>query len=230
MRLDDGLSSHAGLDSCAIVHVCRHGLVENPQQVLYGRLPGYHLSAVGRAMAERLGEHFAAYPLQHLRTSPLERAQETMAPIAARHTELPVQVDWRLIEADSYMQGQGKGPFSLRMARPANWHYYLNPARPSWGEGFTAMGARVLAAIADAGYCAGPGGQAVLVSHQAPIWAARRLAEHKFVFNFPAMRQCALASVTTFAVDLSGRPGASEASGVVRFVSYADIMANQPTA
>ena len=35
------------------VHLLRHGEVHNPDHVMYGRLPGYHLSAVGRRMAER---------------------------------------------------------------------------------------------------------------------------------------------------------------------------------
>ena len=54
-----------------LVHVCRHGQVDNPDHVLYGRLPGFGLSALGRRMAERLGEHFADVPLEHLRVSPL---------------------------------------------------------------------------------------------------------------------------------------------------------------
>ena len=40
-----------------VVHLLRHGKVENPRGVLYGRLPGYHLSAVGRAMADGIAAH-----------------------------------------------------------------------------------------------------------------------------------------------------------------------------
>ena len=66
-----------------LVHVVRHGEVDNPRGVLYGRLPGFHLSGNGHAMAERLGEYFSGVPLDRLVSSPLTRAQETMAPIAA---------------------------------------------------------------------------------------------------------------------------------------------------
>lgn len=54
----------------------RHGQVENPQGVLYGRLPGFGLSELGHRMAIRLAEYFADTPLGHLRCSPLLRAQQ----------------------------------------------------------------------------------------------------------------------------------------------------------
>ena len=65
------------------VHVMRHGQVENPGGVLYGRLPGYGLSELGRQMAQRMATYWQDVPLTHLRCSPLQRAQETMAPTAA---------------------------------------------------------------------------------------------------------------------------------------------------
>ena len=164
-------------------------------------------------MAEQLGAHFADVPVTHLRTSPLERARETMAPIAAHHGDVPVVVDERLIEADSRMQGQVKGPGSLRLAKPANWRYFLS--RDGWGEGFKPMADRATAAIVDAGLAVGPGGHAVLVSHQSPIWAARRQAEGKFLLNIPIMRHCDLASITTFAVT---------PDGAVSFVSYEEVV------
>lgn len=164
-------------------------------------------------MADQLGRYFADVPVTHLRTSPLERAQETMVPIVARHPEVPVVTDERLIEAGSRMQGQVKGPGSLWLAKPANWRYFVS--RDGWGEGFQPMADRTTAAIVDAAATVGPGGHAVLVSHQSPIWAARRQAEGKFLLNIPIMRECALASVTTFAVT---------PDGTVSFIQYDDLM------
>ena len=40
-----------------VVHLMRHGEVHNPEGVLYGRLPDYHLSDLGRKMAERVADH-----------------------------------------------------------------------------------------------------------------------------------------------------------------------------
>ncbi|MEV7908248.1 histidine phosphatase family protein, partial [Streptomyces anulatus] len=42
-----------------IVHLLRHGEVHNPANILYGRLPGYHLSETGRQMAELVAKSVA---------------------------------------------------------------------------------------------------------------------------------------------------------------------------
>ena len=73
-----------------IVHLLRHGEVHNPEGVLYGRRDGYHLSDLGRTMAQRVAETIAERDIVHLRTSPLERAQETAAPLAAARGLTPV--------------------------------------------------------------------------------------------------------------------------------------------
>ena len=54
-----------------------------PLDVLYGRLPGYHLSETGRQMAETVAKSVAGRDVTALFSSPLERAQETAAPFAA---------------------------------------------------------------------------------------------------------------------------------------------------
>ena len=114
-----------------IVHVCRHGQVDNPDHILYGRLPGYGLSALGHAMAERLGEHFADAPLVQLRVSPLQRAKETLAPIAAAHPDLEIIEDARLIETANILEGQSFGRFNQRLLLPRNLWHLRNPLRPS---------------------------------------------------------------------------------------------------
>ncbi len=132
-----------------IVHVVRHGEVHNPDGVLYGRLPDFHLSELGVKMAERVAESFAGHDIAALVSSPLERAQETMAPIAAAF-DLPVHIDERLIETQNYFEGKtfGVGDGSLR--RPEHWPKLWNPFRPSWGEPYEAIATRMLAAAAGA--------------------------------------------------------------------------------
>lgn len=186
-----------------VVHVVRHGQVHNPDHVLYGRAPGYRLSELGQQMAERVGEYFADVPLDHLRCSPLQRAQETMVPIAARHPELEVVTDPRVIEAANILEGQSFGRFNERLLLPKNLIHLRNPFRPSWGEPYREIAKRMMAAIHDTANEV-PGGQAVIVAHQLPIWIARLAAEGRSFVHNPAKRECRLASVTSF-VFLGGR-------------------------
>src|ERR1700691_3107139 len=132
-----------------IVHLLRHGEVENPQRVMYGRLPGYHRSAAGRAMADAAADFFAERPVVALYCSPLERAQETARPVAER-LGLDIVTDDRLIEPWNHFEGLtfGVGDGSLR--RPAHWPYLINPFRPSWGEAYRSVATRMLAVMAEA--------------------------------------------------------------------------------
>ena len=178
-----------------VVHLLRHGEVRNPDKILYGRLPGYRLSDLGESMAERAAQWFAAHDVARVVSSPLERARQTAAPIAAR-LGLPVVIDERLIEADNVFEGKtfGVGDGSLR--RPAHWRYLRNPFRPSWGEPYVEIAERMLAAIADARDAA-RGHEALAVSHQLPIWTARSFATGRRLWHDPRRRECGLASVTS---------------------------------
>ena len=194
-----------------IVHVCRHGQVDNPDHILYGRLPGYGLSALGHAMAERLGEHFADAPLVQLRVSPLQRAKETLAPIAAAHPDLEIIEDARLIETANILEGQSFGRFNQRLLLPRNLWHLRNPLRPSWGEPYPQIAQRMRAAIADAAASVPQGSQVLIVTHQLPIYIARLDAEGRSFVHNPATRDCRLASVTAFHV-IDGRVAGVEYS------------------
>ena len=179
-----------------VVHLMRHGEVHNPQGVLYGRLPDFHLSELGRKMAERGAEFFAERDVVHVAASPLERAQETAAPIAARH-DLEVATDGRLIEASNFFEGKRFSVGDGVLKRPTVWPKLYNPFRPSWGEPYKEQVARVRAALETARDNA-VGHEAVCVSHQLPIWVSRLAAEHRPLWHDPRKRQCSLASVTSF--------------------------------
>jgi len=181
----------------SVVHLVRHGQVHNPEGVLYGRTPGYGLSELGRQMAGRLGEHFADVPLVHLVSSPLQRAQETIAPIAAAHPDLEVHIDDRVIEAANVFEGRSFGKRNEILLRPSSWWAMRNPLRPSWGESYTSILARMRAALVDAASHA-VGGEALVLSHELPIWMARSWAEGRSLVHDPRRRQARLASVTTF--------------------------------
>jgi broad specificity phosphatase PhoE len=179
-----------------IVHLLRHGEVFNPSGVLYGRLPGYHLSETGQEMARRLAEYLAEADLVHLRCSPMERAQETVAPTAESHN-LPVNTDGRVIEAENYLQGQQVAVNGAALRNPKNWFYFRNPFKPSWGEPYAHIAARMRLAMKDAVEAA-DGHEALIVSHQLPIWMARCDVEGRRLAHDPRKRQCTLASLTSF--------------------------------
>jgi broad specificity phosphatase PhoE len=182
-----------------VIHLVRHGHVENPGRVLYGRLPGFHLSARGRAQASLLARHFAASPLAAVVSSPLERAQQTAAPIAAAHG-LGVHTDLRLIETSSIFEGVAGNVVWYILRHPRIWWHLHDLRSPSWGERNVDTVERVHAAVAEA-RDRFAGGQVVLVSHQAPIWVARLAFERRSLAHLPGRRNCALASVTTLRFD-----------------------------
>jgi broad specificity phosphatase PhoE len=179
-----------------LVHVMRHGEVFNPEKVLYGRLPGYKLSALGLQMAERAAQYFKNNDLSLVVSSPLERAQQTAAPTANMHNLKP-QLEELIIEAENVFEGKRVSVGDGALRDPRNWWHLRNPIKPSWGEPYKKVAQRMRSAIFAAKDLA-KGQEALLVSHQLPIWIARLSAEGKSFIHDPRKRQCSLASVTTF--------------------------------
>ena len=177
------------------VHLLRHGEVHNPAKILYGRLPDFHLSELGRQMAKAAAEALADRDVTHVASSPLERAQETAEPLAAQF-ELEVATDIRLIEAGNVFEGKnvliGDGSFR----NPRNWWVLRDPITPSWGEAYLVIAQRMFAAM-HAARVAAEGHEAVCVSHQLPIWTLRRYVQRKRLWHDPRRRQCGLASLTS---------------------------------
>lgn len=179
-----------------VVHLMRHGEVYNPEGVLYGRLDGFHLSDLGHEMARTVADHLADHDVTHVVASSLLRAQETATPVAEAHG-LPITTDDRVIEAANSFEGQlVAGMKPLDFIHPSHWPKLVNPLRPSWGEAYTEIAERMLAAVADA-RAAARGHEAVVVSHQLPIWTARNALMGKRLWHDPRKRECRLASLTT---------------------------------
>ncbi|MFN2495687.1 MAG: histidine phosphatase family protein [Pseudonocardiaceae bacterium] len=178
-----------------VVHLLRHGEVHNPEGLLYGRLPGFRLSDVGVRQAELIAVHLGHRDVVTVVSSPLLRAQQTAEPISAR-LGLDLITDERLIEADNVFEGRrvSVGAGALRDLR--NWPQLRNPFRPSWGEPYREVAARMLTAVHRARELAA-GHEAVCVSHQLPIWTVRRHLERQRLWHDPRRRRCSLASLTS---------------------------------
>ncbi|GAA5153117.1 histidine phosphatase family protein [Microbacterium pseudoresistens] len=183
------------------LHLVRHGEVDNPTRVLYGRLPGFHLSEAGRAMAQSAADHIARLgrPVVAVRCSPLERTIESAEPFA-RAYGLDPRRDERLIEPANVFEGT---QMRRALRNPANWRHLRRPSLPSWGEPYASIVARMHAAM-DEAWDAIDGGDVVFVSHQAPIWITHLAVAGRPLRHDPRTRRCALSSITSFARDADG--------------------------
>jgi broad specificity phosphatase PhoE len=183
-----------------VVHLLRHGEVPNPQGVLYGRLDGYHLSELGAQMAQAAARHLQDHDVTHVVASSLTRAQETASPIATSHG-LAITTDDRVIEAGNSFEGEQVGGMRpSAFAHPRYWARLTNPLKPSWGEPYAEIAARMIEAIEEAREHA-RGHEAVVVSHQLPIWTARNQLAGRHLWHDPRKRECRLASLTTLTYD-----------------------------
>jgi broad specificity phosphatase PhoE len=179
------------------VHLVRHGEVFNPDRVLYGRLPNFGLSERGALMADAAAAYLVALnrPIAALICSPLQRTQESAAPVAKLLGLTPL-IDERIIEPTNVFEGKRmRGPDSA-LRDPANWKYLRNPWRPSWGEPYRSIASRMLAAMTDA-VNSTESGDIVMVSHQLPIMTVHRALANQSFMNDPRRRRCALSSITT---------------------------------
>jgi len=189
------------------VHLVRHGEVYNPDHVLYGRLPEFHLSQLGRRMAQAAADDLAARerPVAALIASPLVRAQESAAPIAAR-LGLEIRTEPRIIEPRNHFEGK---VMEKAVKNPVNWPWLINPMRPSWGEAYASIVARMTAAMTDAFELPAASddapGDVVMVSHQLPIWVTHLGLAGERLMHDPRQRRCNLSSITSFERGVDGR-------------------------
>lgn len=208
------------------IHFVRHGEVHNPDHVLYERLPGFHLSDRGRRMAEATARYLAASPQTNtaaaVYSSPLDRTRETAQAIltalnetrAARNEEpLELVIDQRIIEAGNNFRGTRIGHGEGALWRNGNWKLVTNLWKPSWGESYRQIAARV-GAFAQEKVREHAGQQIIVVSHESPIWSYRHLLETGHPEHNMLLRHTALASVTSITYDSQ--------TGNVMSITYVD--------
>ena len=186
------------------MHLLRHGEVHNPDRVLYGRMPGFGLSELGARQAVAAAEYLAKRPIGYLVSSPLERAQQTAAPLAEL-TGLPVAARRAADRGGEPPRRPRRRRRQGAVRRPDQLALLPQPVPPVVGRAIRRD--RRTDAGRPSGQLATPptgpakGGGRV---HQPPA-ADRdrpprtRRAEH--LFHDPRRRQCALGSVTSFTFD-----------------------------
>lgn len=186
------------------IHFVRHGEVENPNHVLYERLPGFHLSNRGLKMARATAKYIATVPqmctISAIYSSPLERTQETAQQIASALQIGPIILDNRLIEAENNFRGKRIGYGEGALWKNNNWKLVSNLWKPSWGESYKSIAARV-GDFAREQVKNHPGEQIVAVTHESPIWSYRHLLETGHAEHNMLLRKTALASITSITFD-----------------------------
>jgi len=184
------------------VILLRHGRsTANSAGVLAGRTLGVGLDEGGVAQAQALVERLAQLPLAAVVSSPLQRCQETVAPLAQAR-ELEVTVDDRFIEVD---YGQWTGRELSKLGKEPLWKVVqLHPSAAVFpgGEGLAALQARAVAAVRewDAKLAAehGPHVLWLVCSHGDVIKAvlADALGVHLDGFQRIVANPCSISAVT----------------------------------
>ena len=149
-------------------------------------------------MATAVAEYLAPHPVSRIVSSPLQRARETAAPLMEK-MGLPLDIDERVIEGDNAFQGTRVTAKRL-LGTPRLWPLLRNPLRPSWGEPYRHIVARMMDAIDDA-WASVDSGDVVVFTHQLPIWMVHSRLVGKSLPHFPSHRRCTLGSVTSLARD-----------------------------
>ena len=147
-----------------VFHLVRHAEHDLLGRVLTGRMPGVPLNERGRAQAGRLARHFAGSAVTAVVSSPLQRAQETAAPIAAA-LGLEVATDAGLDEIDF---GDWTGlTFEALQGAPGwqAWNQFRGTAPTPGGETMLEALGRALRCLAQWRQAA-PDGEVVMVGHQ----------------------------------------------------------------
>ncbi len=182
--------------SSTLVLLVRHGQTPTTGKLLPGRAPGLHLAEAGQQQARTAGERIAALSrVDAIYASPLERARETAAPIAAARN-MKVQIDKGLLECDF---GQWTGAELKNLMKLPEWQtVQRSPStfRFPGGESFTEMQTRIVSAL-DRIRVKHEGGVVVCVSHADPIKAAvaHAMGTHLDLFQRIVISTCSVSAV-----------------------------------
>ena len=216
--------------SATTIHFVRHGKVYNPDHLLYERLPDFHLSDLGRRMAQATATYLAKNPqtntIAAVYSSPLDRTRETAGAIldalnpvreACGEAPLTLTTDERVIEAGNEFRGKRIGHGEGALWKNGNWKLVRNLWKPSWGESYQSIAHRMqdfaLEKVAEY-----PGKQIVVVSHESPIWSYRHMLETGHPEHNMLLRHTALASITSITYDCN--------TGKIMSITYADPAAD----
>ena len=157
----------------------RHADVENPQGVIYGHLPGFGLSQLGRAQAAAVGQSVRDREIRRIVHSPLDRARETAEIINAQlPSPVPLIAEPELREAEFGRYLQGVPRWQIPVRRPRFFVHKLRRGSLAGDESIETLGRRVLGVV-DRVAREHPDEVSLLVSHADPLQATWILLDHR---------------------------------------------------
>ena len=131
------------MKSQTIIYLVRHGEVDNPQQIIYGRELDFPLTPAGRLQMRKLAEKLKNQGIQPqvIYTSPLLRTIQTAQEMANVFKKIPIIKKEALLESDS--KGLTGNPLSWTRERDV-YHW---PGKDYWIESPETMTQRMTTVI-----------------------------------------------------------------------------------
>jgi len=178
------------------VFLFRHGEVDNPDRILYGRSNDFSLNDNGRQQvaesAAQLKKQLSTHNV-NIVSSPILRTLETAEIIRSEFqlSETAVTEDERLIESYNYLEGSNMAGGKNIIRNPQSWKYLWNPFIPSWGEPYRKVAVRMMDMVNE---IVQDDGVTILVSHELPIFITLRAISGRALFHNPRNRKIPLGS------------------------------------
>lgn len=181
-----------------VIYFVRHGQVNNPERIAYGRMPGFHLSDEGKKKAKKVGEYLNNKKISCIYTSPLERGFET-ANIVSDQLKDTVKIihKYELIEIDA--KRWQSFPLDELFQNKYFESFISDPQTDEVGENLTKLTERMENFTLD--ICQKHKGEEIVcVSHEYPIILLRLKLEGKPITDLKNLH-VETGSITTLVFD-----------------------------
>lgn len=162
-----------------VIFFIRHGQVHNPKSIIYGRLPGFSLSAGGKTRIKEIAEELKDKGIKYLYTSPMLRARQTAAIIGKKLGLVP-KVSRLLIETNLIIAGIPLSVFKSKIQPKIYDPQFIRKGQ----ESIEAQAKRMLKFVHLMEKCH-RGGKIAVVSHGDPIMILRTtMMGAKFTYKY----------------------------------------------
>lgn len=187
------------MKNSSVIYFVRHGEVENPEEVIPGRLSGFGLNSEGRIQAEIVGRFLAKSPIKVIYSSPLERTLETAKIVAKYFPKIKIKKTQLLTEGDIGWEGRKKE----EIRKSGEWQVYLEkPSKIQGRENFRMIAKRGEKAVQKI-LKVHQSSEVICVTHKDLIRSLRLKLEKKSL-NLLNKIPCDRCSVTKFLFDAGG--------------------------